>query len=166
MRNDEETECDFLYFGEQGKPIDVALKKAKNDGDLLIVETQFYWYKHPNVANNKDFVRIEKPTDDYRWEWQKEVVEKGPMFMRMKLKLANKKRTEFEIWKKVQIKDSFREQMLKQRKGCDVFLSYSQRMQSWRNRFMTQSGLQVAKYFLLKRALSQGLNLPKKYVML
>jgi len=152
----EKTECDFFYFGEQGKPIDAALEKAKNDGDLLIVETQFYWYKHPNAANNKDFVRIEKPIGDYRWEWQKEVVEKGPMFMRMKLKLANKKRTEFEIWKKVQIEDSFRDHMLKQRKGCDVFLSCSAKDAELAEQIYDAIRVAGGKVFLAKKSIEPG----------
>lgn len=152
----EETECGFFYFGEQGKPIDAVLEKARNDGDLLIVETQFYWYKHPNAANNKDFVRIEKPTGDYRWEWQKEVTEKCPMFMRMKLKLANKKSTEFEIWKKIQIEDNIREQMRIQRKGYDVFLSYSANDATLAEEIYKAVLVAGGKAFLAKKSIEPG----------
>lgn len=121
----EEPECDFFYFGEQGKPVDPSMEEAKGKGDLLITETQFYWYRHPKPVNDKDFVHIERPTGKYEFEWERDVVEKGPMFMRMELKLSNKKKTELEIWKKIQIEEHFKEQMRKQKGSYDVFLSYN-----------------------------------------
>lgn len=152
----EEPECGFFYFGEQTKPVDKAFDKAKKNGDLLISETQFYWYLHPNASNQKDFIHIEKFEDDYKWGWQRDVVEKGPTFMRMELKLSDKKRTEFEIWKKVQMEESFREHIRRQKKSYDVFLSYSAKDSELAGKIYDEILAAGGKAFLAKKSIEPG----------
>ncbi len=152
----EESECGFFYFGEQGMAVDPAFDKAKENGDLLISETQFYWYLHPKAIDYKDFTHIEKKDSDYAWEWQKETVEKGPMFMRMELKLSNKKRTEFEIWKKIHLEQSYRDQIRRQKYSYDVFLSYGARDSELAQQIYNEILSAGGKVFLAKKNIEPG----------
>jgi hypothetical protein len=56
---------------------------------------------------------------------EKEVVEKGPEFRQVKLELSGWKKTQLEIWHKLQIEEDYREQRRKLRYTYDVFLSYA-----------------------------------------
>lgn len=107
----EEPECSFYYFVEKGKGDDNSLLlKQKEMGSILMNETDFFYYRHPE--HKRDFVKIEARDGNFRWDWEKAVVEKGPMFMRIKLRLSQKKRTELEILEKISIEDKLRKQRL------------------------------------------------------
>ena len=118
-----EPECDFYYFVEQGTTADPLLLSAQGRGDILISETDFFYYKHPK--SERDYVHIEKQDANYRWDWEREVVEKGPMFTRTKLQLSARKRTELEIWQKIEMEEAFRDHRKKIGYSYDVFLSYA-----------------------------------------
>lgn len=53
------------------------------------------------------------------------MVEKGPEFWRVTLKLSQRKRDEFDAWRKVQLEEHFRQQARKAQYAHDVFLSYA-----------------------------------------
>lgn len=118
-----EPECDFYYFLEQGTIADSLLLSAQGRGDILMSETDFFYYKHPKLDH--DYVHIEKRDADYRWDWEREVVEKGPMFTRIKLQLSARKRTELEILQKIEMEEAIREGRKKIGYSYDVFLSYA-----------------------------------------
>jgi len=90
-----EPEYEFYYFHEKGTKPDSLLQTAINRGDIRITETKFFYYKHPKIE--RDYVHIERPHGSYQWEWEKEVVEKGPMFCRSQLELSHRKKRELEI---------------------------------------------------------------------
>jgi hypothetical protein len=121
-----EPEVNFYYFyGHMGGPaIDTALLSARNRGDILMDKMERRYYKHPK--HNRDYLQIiPKGEDEYNWDWEREVVKKGPEFWRVTLKLSQRKRDELDAWRKVQIEEYFRKQARKQQYSYDVFLSYS-----------------------------------------
>ena len=63
-------------------------------------EIEFNFYRHPSFR--RDFIRIVAKDGRYSFDWEKDVVEKGPMFLRVTLKLAEWKRRELEIRQQVE----------------------------------------------------------------
>jgi hypothetical protein len=126
LRMWEEPETAYYYYhGHSGGPgPDVALMRAKNRGDVLMDERERRHYKHPRYK--RDYVRI-VPTgeDEYRWDWEREVVRKGPEFWRVTLALSQRKRDELDAWRKVQMEEHFRQQARHAKYAYDVFLSHS-----------------------------------------
>ena len=121
-----ESESQFFYYhGHEGGPTaDKELLAARDRGDVLMNESERRHYKHPH--HNRDYIRIApKGKDDYNWDWEREVVAKGPEFWRVTLKLSQRKRDELDAWRKVQIEERFRQEALNARYAYDVFLSYS-----------------------------------------
>jgi hypothetical protein len=118
-------EVDFYYFyGHTGGPsADRVLLGARQRGDILMDELERRYYKHPNFQ--RDYIRIVPHGENYKWDWEREVVDKGPEFWRVHLKLSARKRDELDAWRKVQLEEHFREQARKARYKYDVFLSYS-----------------------------------------
>lgn len=118
-------EVDFYYFyGHAGGPrADSILLAARQRGDVLMDELERRYYKHPNF--HRDYLRIVPSGENYESDWDREVVEKGPEFWRVQLKLSARKRDELDAWRKVQLEEHFREQARKARYKYDVFLSYS-----------------------------------------
>ncbi len=104
-----EPEHSFYYFSEKDKGnADSLLIKAKERGDVLMNKSEFFYYKHP--THERDFLKIEVRDGNYQWSWQKEVVEKGPMFVRRELKLSQRKRTELETLQKIVMEENLRKQ--------------------------------------------------------
>lgn len=93
-----EPECDFYYFVEQGSPADPLIFADEQHGDILMSETEFFYYRHPSFK--RDYVHIEKRDGKFEWDWEREVVDKGPMYSRTKLQLSARMRTELEILQK------------------------------------------------------------------
>ncbi len=121
-----EPEVDFFYFHGHmgGPPIDPALLRARKRGDILMDESERRYYKHPE--NRRDYLRIlPKGEGAYQWDWEREVVEKGPEYWRVTLKLSQRKREELDAWRKIQLEEHYRQQARNARYDYDVFLSYS-----------------------------------------
>jgi hypothetical protein len=91
-------ERSFYYFHEKGRPIGVWIARARDGGQLLLNETEFFYYRHPNFQG--DYIRI-KPRNAYAFEWEGEIVEKGPMFLRTKLELTPRMRRQMEVEHKI-----------------------------------------------------------------
>jgi len=115
----------YYYHGHMGGPTtDAALLGARNRGDILMNESERRHYKHPH--NPRDYVRIvPKGEDEYNWDWERDVVAKGPEFWRVTLRLSQRKREELDAWRKVQLEERFRQEALKAKYAYDVFLSYA-----------------------------------------
>jgi hypothetical protein len=92
-------EASFYYFEGNGHRNGLMFG-ARDAGQLLLNEVEFEFYKHPRYR--RDYVRIPK-RDTYQFEWEKEVVEKGPMFMRFKLTLSERARRLFEVEERIKI---------------------------------------------------------------
>lgn len=121
-----EPEASFYYYhGHTGGPTtDAALLGARARGDVLMDQRDRRYYRHPSIP--RDYVRIiPKGEDEYNWEWERDVVAKGPEFWRVTLKLSQRKREELDAWRKVQMEEHFREAARKAKYMYDVFLSYA-----------------------------------------
>lgn len=100
------------YYFESAGESSFQLHRRRDHGSsaplspILMDETEFYWYRHPTSG----FVRIQPPPGGvYRWDWEKEVVEKGPMFTRHTLVLAAHARRHLEIVQRIQMEKALRE---------------------------------------------------------
>lgn len=89
----------FYYFGKKDGSPNELLENSKCRGEILMNVTEFFYYKHPNV--NRDYIKIQRGGGQS--DWEKEVVKKGPMFVRIKLELSEKKKRELEVYQKIEI---------------------------------------------------------------
>lgn len=132
MRMLEHPERDFYYFQEKGGPSNLLLDRAKAEGSILMEEVRFFFYRHPEYPRN--YVHIEVREGRYEWDWQKEVVEKGPMFMRIKLKLTIQKVRDLEIQQSIKAQRE-REEIFELKPGIYGFSlnlrSIARRIASW-----------------------------------
>jgi hypothetical protein len=107
----QDPECSFYYFAEKDKGTkDVPLLKARKNGDILMQETEFFYYRHPKFKH--DYVKIESRDNKYEWDWEEEVVGKGPMYTRTKLQISHRKRTELETLQKIEMESAMRKQRM------------------------------------------------------
>ena len=94
------SESKFHYYKEKDCPGNGLLSEASNRGDILMNTTEFFYYKHPK--HKRDYVKIAR--DGGKFEWQKEIAEKGPMFVRITLGLSNKMKRQLETHERIEIK--------------------------------------------------------------
>jgi len=92
-------ERSFYYFGKKDGPPNELLENSKCRGEILMNVTEFFYYKHPN--NDHDYIKIQRGGGQL--DWENEVVKKGPMFVRIKLELSEKKKRELEVYQKIEI---------------------------------------------------------------
>lgn len=105
----EEPECSFYYFRENDKGYgNSLLLEEKRKGNLLMNKTDFFYYRHPKHKHH--FIKIKVRDGKFQSDWQRAVVEKGPMFIRTKTELSQKKRTELELLQKISIEEKHRKQ--------------------------------------------------------
>jgi len=77
-------EREFYIFLEQGKPINKNILDRLESFGILSGASEFYYYKHPRF--DRDYVHIQR--HEIQFDWEREVVEKGPMFFRTALNLS------------------------------------------------------------------------------
>ena len=92
-------ERSFYYFTKKDGAPNELLENSKYRGEILMNVTEFFYYKHPN--NERDYIKIQRYGGQS--DWEKEVVKKGPMFVRIKLELSEKKKRELGIYQKIEI---------------------------------------------------------------
>jgi hypothetical protein len=90
----------FYYFRQKERPIGAWIARARDRGQLLLNETEFFYYRHPRFEH--DYIRI-TPHNAFSFEWEREVVEKGPMFLRTKLELIPRMRRQMEVQYKMMV---------------------------------------------------------------
>jgi len=95
----------FYYFHEKGRPVEAWIARGRDCDQILLNETEFFYYRHPKFQ--RDYVRI-VPRDSYTFEWERQVVEKGPMFLRTKLELTPRMRRQMEVEHKMIIEQGMR----------------------------------------------------------
>lgn len=66
---------------------------------ILAPTTERHYYKHPS-NHPKDFIRIHP--NEIEFDWEKEIVQKGPKYIRLELNLSERKRRELEIKEKIE----------------------------------------------------------------
>ncbi|MDY6970372.1 MAG: hypothetical protein SVR08_17200 [Spirochaetota bacterium] len=65
---------------------------------LLAPTSEMHYYKHPS-NRPKDYIQIHP--DRIEFDWEKDVIKKGPKYVRLKLSLSERKRRELEIQEKI-----------------------------------------------------------------
>lgn len=83
-------EHSFFLFRRQSDTLNPLIAQAMRSGLLLNRVTESFYYDHPNYAGKGNYVRIER--GNIRFDWQREVIEKTPMYTRTTLELAEKAR--------------------------------------------------------------------------
>lgn len=101
-----ERECIFHYYIPKNGPRSVAMIGAKECGDILMNEMTRRFYKHPLYP--RDYVEIPDRDGQYRWPWQKAVVEAGPEFWRVRLYLSTRKIFELDALYKIELEHRHR----------------------------------------------------------
>jgi hypothetical protein len=116
-----EPDTEIRYYYQDGTPMDASLVEAIHAGDILIKESAFRYFRHPESPH--EYVKIDK--GDYKADWQEQAAEFTPEFVRAILELSVRKRAELDTIKKVHLEEQVREQLQKQKWTFDVFFSYS-----------------------------------------
>lgn len=110
------------YFCAHGEQWDPLLAEAVERGEVLISISENFFFRHPRASG---FIKIEVSDGNDEFEWQREVVQAGPMYSRSTLVLSAHKRLSLETWQKIQMEEEYREMKLVNDHQYDVFLSYS-----------------------------------------
>lgn len=89
-------ERSFYYYCEKGNAFNKYLVVAEQTGVIIYRETKSFFYRHPRLK--RDYVRIVKsPDGTYPFDWEREVVEKGPMFFETTLALSERERRRRDV---------------------------------------------------------------------
>jgi len=115
------SERTFYYFQESDGKRNEFFLRASDQGDTLVYEIEHFYYKNSKFIDHYEHI----PEQSAKYDWQKELVKKGPMYVRMKFKLSERKKLELETWQKIQLEDIYRQSKLEADHSCDVFLSYA-----------------------------------------
>jgi hypothetical protein len=116
-------ERDFYYFQQKDGARNPLMIEKTRLGRILLNETEFFYYKHPNFK--RDYLKIEVRDGQYEFDWEKDVVEKGPMFVRTKLRLTERTKRELETWHKLQLEEEFKKRKKEAEHRIDIFISYA-----------------------------------------
>ncbi|MDO8292557.1 MAG: hypothetical protein Q7T29_06805 [Gallionella sp.] len=90
----EHPEHQYYLYIEKGCQINKWVKHAIDSGWLLAHETEFFYYRHPR-SPQREFIQIRERM--IKFDWQREVVNTQPMFMRVTLTLSEKTKRHLEI---------------------------------------------------------------------
>ncbi len=157
----EDQECNYYYFVEnyfveKDTSEDSKIAYLINRGDIRVIETQFYWYKHPKAEKKDYFVHLYRPKEEYQFKWEKELVDKGPMYARKELKLSKNKSIELEIAKKIYYEEAIKKQKRDREIVRDIFLSYSTHDKEIAEEIYTAVMKAGGKAFLSKKSIEPG----------
>lgn len=86
-------EREFFLFLKADVALSEKLKLAKQQNIILFSEVESFYYKHPK--NIKDYVKISG--NNPQFEWEKELIKKGPEYRRFTLKLTEKAKRDLGI---------------------------------------------------------------------
>jgi hypothetical protein len=84
---------DFYLFGLKEQGANHLVVSAEHHGVLRIERWETQYYPHPNFK--RDWIKIDKPNPV--WDWEKEVRETSPEFIRFTLKLTERWRRKMEL---------------------------------------------------------------------
>src|SRR6267378_568092 len=113
----------YFYFQEKDGPRNELLLAKERAGLILFRETEFFYYKHPDPKGG--YIHLERHEATYEDEIEKEIVEKGPMFVRTTLGLPERTRRELETWERLKLEEEFKRRRQEVANEFDVFVSYS-----------------------------------------
>jgi hypothetical protein len=146
-------EVTFNYYCEYGKPQDKAIREAIDREDIIVVKSECYYYRHPELR--RSFVNI-NPANRDLFNWEKDLIEQQTSHVKSTLRLSERKKREFETWHKIEMEEEFKRMKRAAEFSYDVFLSFSEKDHS-----LAQSTLQKlekvgAKVFMAPKSLSPG----------
>lgn len=87
------SERDFFLYCPLSNGANQFVLAAEVHGVLTIALTEMRYYRHPNFQ--RDYVKIDR--EEPLWDWEKEVRETAPEFMRCTLKLTERWRRKLEL---------------------------------------------------------------------
>jgi hypothetical protein len=88
----------FYLFLNEGIQENRDLIHNLEQKGILAPKTEMHFYRHPS-DRPKDFVQIHPNRIEF--DWEKEVIEKGPKYVRLELNLSERKIRELEIKEKI-----------------------------------------------------------------
>jgi hypothetical protein len=88
----------FYLFLNEGMRENRDLIHNLEQNGILAPTTEMHFYKHPS-NRPKDFIQIHP--NGIEFDWEKEIIEKGPKYVRLELTLSERKRRELEIKEKI-----------------------------------------------------------------
>lgn len=92
-------EREFYLFLKKGKKSNRDLIYNLEKKGILANTTELHFYRHPNNVG-RDYIRIYQ--NKIQFDWQRDVINKGPMYVRIKLDLSERKKRELEIQEKIE----------------------------------------------------------------
>lgn len=87
------SEREFFLFGLKSQGANPLVLNAERHGVLYIERSETQYYPHPNFKS--DWIKIDKPNPI--WDWEKEVRETAPEYVRFTLKLTERWRRKMEL---------------------------------------------------------------------
>jgi hypothetical protein len=146
-------EVDYEHYSEYQKPKDTALNQAIDRGDIILVELQCYYYRHPEDKGS--FIRI-NPTERDLFDWESDLVSHGPSFVRNILRLSERKKREYETWQKIEMEEVFKKRKQAVAFSNDIFLSYNDKDHLVANSIREKLLKAGAKVFMAPKSLVAG----------
>lgn len=148
-------EVTAYYFSAHGEQWDSLLSEAVEAGEVLITKTENFFFRHPRAGG---FTKIEVRDNNYDFEWQREVVDTGPMYSRSTLVLSAHKRLSLETWQKIHMEEEYREMKLVKDFQYEVFLSYSSDNSSEARTVSDAINHSGKRVFLAEKSIQPGLD--------
>jgi hypothetical protein len=84
---------EFYLYVLKGQPISPSLRAALDNGFVVIAESKGHYYPHPKFQRH--YVCIKEGFA--RWDWERDVLQKGHMHFQHTLGLSEKARRTFEM---------------------------------------------------------------------
>jgi len=87
----------FEYYFAVGSEFNKFIRAAQQRGAIVIGELEFEFYKHPKAPEGRLYIRIREGPDGYFNDWEREVAENGPAYLRTLLSLSERERRKRDI---------------------------------------------------------------------
>jgi len=152
-------EIDYEHYSEYQKPKDIALNQAIDRGDIILVKSDCYYYKHPEDKGS--FMHI-NPSEREIFDWEDELVSRGPSFVKNVLKLSERKKREYETWQKIEMEEVFKKRKQEITFSNNIFLSYSDRDHSIAHKIREKLLKVRATIFMAPKSLQPGDDFAEK----
>lgn len=86
-------EDEFYLYVLKGQPISPSLRANLDNGFVVVAESKWHYYPHPKFQRH--YVCIKEGFT--RWDWERDVLQKGGMHIQHTLGLSGKARRTFEM---------------------------------------------------------------------
>lgn len=144
----------FYYYQEKDGPKNPFMIAKARQGHVSFAETEFFYYRRPN--SKRSYIHIERHGGEYEYDWEREIVEKGPMFMRTTLRLTERTRREMETLHRLELEEEFKRKRKEAEFNFDVFISYASADSNEANQIYEAILARGKKAFLSSKSLRPG----------